>query len=90
MTLVAHPFAAKPWSNHRYSNENLRLFRAEDPEIACPAWMITILNGVKKVLCMPTWIFRSHVACFLIGKGLATKIGHAMDLDVIEGALRLG
>ena len=70
--------------------ETLRLFWAEDLEIASPAWKIAVLDGVEEVLCMPVWIFRGHVTCFGIGKGLAAEVGLAVNLDVIERAVRLG
>lgn len=70
--------------------ETLRLFWAEDLEIAGPAWIIAVLDGVKEVLCVPVRIFRSHITCFSIGKGLAAEVRLAVNLDVVECAVRLG
>ena len=70
--------------------ETLRLFRAEDLEIAGPAWIIAVLDGVEEVLCVPIWIFRGHVTCFSIRKGFAAEVGLAVNLDVVECAVRLG
>ena len=70
--------------------ETLRLFRAEDLKIAGPAWIIAVFNGVEEVLCVRVGIFRSHLTCFGIGEGLAAKVGLAVNLDVVECAVRLG
>lgn len=39
---------------------------------------------------MPVRVFSSHVGGFGVGEGFATLIGLAMDLDVVEGAVRFG
>ena len=70
--------------------ETLRLFRAEDLEIAGPAWIIAVLDGVEEVLCVPVRIVRSHFTCFSIAKGFAAKVRLAVNLDVVECAVRLG
>ena len=69
--------------------ETLRLFGAEDLEITCPAWIIAVLNGVEEILSMPVWVFRSHVNRFSIVKSFAAEIGLAMNLYVVEIAVRL-
>ncbi len=68
--------------------EILRLFRAEDLEIAGPAWIIAVLDRVEEVLCVPIWIFCSHVTCFGTGKCFAAEIRLAVNLDVVECAVR--
>jgi len=39
---------------------------------------------------VPVRIFRCHVAGFGIGEGLAALVGLAVDLDVVERAVRFG
>lgn len=66
------------------------LFRAQDLKVAGPAWVFTILDGVEEVLRVPVRILRCHVAGFSIGEGLAALVGFAVDLDIVERAVRFG
>ncbi len=70
--------------------EFLGLFGGEDLQVAGPAWVLAVLDGVEEVLGVPVWVFRGHVAGFAVREGLAALVGFAVDLDVVEGALGLG
>ena len=68
----------------------LCLLGAEHLEIAGPARIFTVLDAVEEVLGVPIWVLGSHVAGLGICECLAALIGLAVDLDVVEGAVRLG
>lgn len=71
-------------------SEAFGLFGAENLKVASPGWVFAVLNGIEKVLCMPVWVFRRHLAGFLIVKGFAALVGLAVDLDVVETAIGFG
>ena len=71
-------------------SEFLGLFGREHLQIACPGRVVAILNRVKEVLGMEVGVFGGHLAGFVIGKGFATQVGFAVNLDVVKGAIGLG
>ena len=70
--------------------EFLGLFRGEHLEVAGPGRGVAVLDTVEEILGVPVGVCGGHVAGFGVGEGLATLIGLAMDLDVMEGAVRFG
>ena len=69
--------------------EFLGLLGGKHLQIAGPAGVLAVLYGVEEVLSVPIGILRSHVASLSIGESLAAQISFAVDLYVIEGAIRL-
>ena len=66
------------------------MFGGEDLQVAGPAGVVAVLDGVEEVLSVPVRVFRGHFAGFGVGKGFAALIGLAVDLDVVEGSVGLG
>ena len=69
--------------------EFLGLFGAEDLHVAGPRGVLSPLDGSKQVLCVPVWVACGKLAGLLISEGLAALIGLAVDLNVVERAIRL-
>ena len=69
--------------------EFLGLFWREDLNVAGPARVVTLLDGVKEILGIVIWVFCCHIASFGVGEGLVTLIGLHVDLDVVEGSIWL-
>ena len=70
--------------------ELLGLLGGEHLEVAGPGGRVAVLDAVEQILGVPVRVFGGHVGGFGVGEGLAALIGLAMDLDVVEGAIRFG
>ena len=71
-------------------SELLRVDWIKDLHVASPRWVLTLVDGVEKILGVPIRVFRSHVAGFLVGEVFDSLVRLAMDLDILEAAIRFG
>ena len=62
----------------------------EDLEVTGPGRVVAFLDGVEEVLRMPVRVLGGHFARFLVVEGFTALIGLAVDLDIVEGTVRLG
>lgn len=65
------------------------LLGAEDLHIACPRGVLAALDGVEEVLSVPVWIAGGELTGFFVSESLVALVGLAVDLNVVEGAVRL-
>ena len=70
--------------------EFLGVARREDLYVAGPGGVVALLDRVEKVLGMPVGILGSHFRGFFVVEGFAALVGLAVDLNIVEGAIRLG
>lgn len=52
--------------------------------------MFALFNRVKQILSVMIGILRSHLTGFGVGEGFAALIGLTVNLNIMEGTIRLG
>ena len=68
--------------------ELLSLLRAQGLHVAGPRWVFTPLDSVEKILSVPVRVASGKLTGLFVIEGLAALISLAVDLDVVEGAVR--
>ena len=69
--------------------ELLSLLRAQGLNVDGPGGVFAALDGVEQVLGVPVGVLRGQTTGLLVVHGLVALIGLQVDLDVVEGAVRL-
>lgn len=67
----------------------LSIGRVKHLYVACPAWILASLNGIKQVLRMPVGVLCRLLQSLLVGEVLDSLVRLAVDLDVFEASVRL-
>ena len=69
--------------------ELLGLLWGEHLNVDGPAGELAALDGLEEILGVPVGVLRGHLAGLLVVEGLVALIRLEVDLDVVEGAIRL-
>ena len=70
--------------------ELLGLIRAEHLHVARPGRVVAVLDRVEEILRVPVGVFGRHAVRLVAGEGFGPLVGFAVDLNVVEGAIRFG